>query len=225
MMVNRLDKIGLFFLTDLSRRSTYYIKVNGFGAFLKVVLLSIAELFVKHREAVLFEKDLSEIPGPIRPKRGMNIEVGTHHDMPRLTRLLSQWSARIFHNRFLRGNLFFIAQIDDQIVHQVWISFKDIYVPLLNQKIILREGEAYLYHIYTAPKFRGNNVFPAVISKVLRYLKDQGYKRCFFLVDLKAHLSTRAYQRIFGTNKGILISYWRILGYRHYRYEPYRGVK
>jgi RimJ/RimL family protein N-acetyltransferase len=222
-MVSRLDKMGLFFLADLFTKSAYYIKVNGFGAYLKTILLLIAEVFVKRQEAVLFEKDLSQIPRPIHPKGGVNIEIGTLNDVPRLTRLLPQWSARIFRDRLLRGDIFFIAQIDNQIVHQVWISFKDKCVPLLNKKIVLREGETYLYHSYTAPEFRGKNVLPAVISKVLRHLKAQGYKRLFFLVDLKAHQSIRAYKRISGTNKGTIISYWRILGYRNYRYEPYRG--
>ena len=224
-VVIKLGKIGLFFITGLFRKSAYYIKVNGFGACLKEILLSIAEVFLKHREAVFFEKDLSEIPGPIHPHRGVKIEIGTSNDVPRLTRLLPWWSASIFRDRLLRGNIFFIAQMDHQIFHQTWISFKEEYVPLLNRKIVLRKGEAYLYHIYTAPEFRGMNVFPAVIRNVLRYLKAQGYKRIFFLVDLKAHSSTRAYQRIFGTDKGTIISYWRILGYRNYCYEPYEGVK
>ncbi len=224
-MLNKLDKIGLFFLSDLFTKSAYYIKVNGFGAYLKKILFSIAELLVKHQEAVLFEKDLWEITGPIHPSRGVYIEIGTLNDVPRLTQLLPQWSVRIFRDRLLRGDIFFTAQIGNQIVHQTWISFKDKWVPLLNKKIILREKEAYLYHSYTAPEFRGKNVFPTVISKVLRYLKAQGYKRCFFLVDLKTHQSTRAYERILGTNNGTIVSYWRILGCRNYHYEPYRKVK
>lgn len=224
-MANRLDKIGLFFLTDFFTKSAYFIKVNGFGAYSKKILLSIAEVFIKHQETVLFEKDLSQIPGPIRPQQGVDIKIGTPNDVPRLTRLLPQWSARIFRGRLLRGDIFFIAQIDNQIVHQAWVSFEDKWVPLLNKKIVLKEREAYLYQVYTASEYRGKNVLPAVISKVLKHLKAQGYKRLFFLVDLKAYQSTRAYEIISGTNKGTIISYWRILGLRNYRYQPYRRFK
>jgi GNAT superfamily N-acetyltransferase len=224
-MVNKLDKIGLFFLTDLFTKSVYYIRVNGLGRYSKVVLFSIGKVFVKHQEAVLFEKDLSEIPAPVGPERGIKIQMGTHNDVPRLTRLLPQWSARIFRDRLLRGDIFFTAQIGNQIVHQTWIALKGACVPFLNKKIILRKGETFLYHGYTASEFRGQNIFSAVIRKILRYLKAQGYKKVLFLVDLKTHCSTRAYQRIFATNKGTLISYWRILGYKNYRYQSYRGLE
>lgn len=224
-MVNQLGNIGLFSLTDFFTKSAYYIKVNGFVAYLKKLLLLVAEVFVKYQKTVLFEKDLLEIPGPFHPKRGVRIEMGTLNDVPRFTRLLRQWSGRTFRNRLLQGDIVFMAQIDHQIIHQTWISLKDAYVPLLNKRIALSDGEAYLYHSYTAPRFRGKSAFPATARKVLRYLKTQGYKRCFFLVDLKAHPLARAYERIFGTKKGTIISYWRILGYKNYRYEPYGGVK
>jgi len=146
-MVNRLDKIGLFFLTEAFTISAYYIKVNGFGAYLKKILLLTAELLVKHREAVLFEKNLSEIPGFIRPERRVNIEIGAPDDVPGLTRLLPRWPARIFKNRLLRGDIFFIAEIGNQIVHQTWISFKDPYVSLLNRRIVLKEREKHSFII------------------------------------------------------------------------------
>jgi RimJ/RimL family protein N-acetyltransferase len=209
------------FLTEAFTISAYYIKVNGFGAYLKKVLLSIAKIFVKHGEAVLFEKNLSEIPGFVRLERRVNIEIGTPDDVPGLTQLLPRWPARIFHNRLSQGDVFFIAQVHNQIIHQVWLSFRDKWVPFLDKRIVLREGEAYLYQSYTAAEFRGNNILPATTSKVLRYLKAQGYKRLFFMVDLKAHRSARAYERISTAEKGTVISYWRILGWRSYRYAPY----
>jgi len=224
-LVNKLDETNLLFLTEAFTISAYYIKVNGFGAYLKKILLLTAELLVKHREAVLFEKNLSEIPGFIRPERRVNIEIGTPDDVPGLTRLLPRWPARIFENRLLRGDIFFIAEIGNQVVHQTWISFKDPYVSLLNRRIVLKEREAFLYHIYTRPELRGKKICTAVQRRVLRYLKAQECKKCFFLVNLKAYRLGRAYEKVFGTQKGTFISYWRILGYRSYRRRPYRGVK
>lgn len=220
-MVNKFGETNLLFLTEAFTISAYYIKVNGFGAYLKKVLLSIAEIFVKHGEAVLFEKNLSKIPGFVRPEQRVNIEIGTPDDVPGLTRLLPRWPARIFHERLSQGDVFFIAQVHNQIIHQVWLSFRDKWVPFLDKRIVLREGEVYLYQSYTAAEFRGNNILPAVTSKVSRYLKAQGYKRLFFLVDLKAHRSARTYERISTAEKGTVISYWRILGWRSYRYAPY----
>ena len=222
--MNKLGKTGLFFLTNFCTKSVYYLKVNGFGACLKKTPWCLTGFFIKHQEAVLFEKDLSEIPGLVYPKGKIKVKMGTHQDVPRLTRLLPWCSASFYRDWLSRGDIFFLAQIDNQIVHQTWISFKDNWVSLLNKKIVLREGEAYLYQIYTAPKFRDKEVCTAVQRRVLRYLKAQGYQKCFFLVNLKEHPSTRIYERFFGPIEGTLISYWRIMGYRSYRYEPYRGV-
>jgi len=118
-----------------------------------------------------------------------------------------------------------VARAGNQIVHQTWISFEDKWVPFLNKTILLKEREAYLYQVYTALEYRGRHIFTAVVDKVLRYLKAQGYKKIIFLVDLKAPKSKRAYQRVIGLDPGTIISYWRILGYRNYRYQPYRRTK
>lgn len=219
--VSKLVRSGLVHVIDLPTKSYSYIKVNGYIAY----LLLIAEVFVKHREAVLFEKNLSEIPELIDPKIAVDVRMGRDNDVPKLRRLLPRFPARVFRSRLSRRDIFFIAKINDKIIHQMWSSFKDNYVPLLNKKIVLKEREAYIYHAYTAPEFRGNNVHAAVIRKALGYLKGQGYKRCFSVVNLKANQLTKAYERISGTDKGTIISYWRILGYKNYRHKPYRGVK
>ena len=218
---SKLVRSGLVHVIDLPTRSYSYIKVNGYI----VYLLLIAEVFVKHREAVLFEKNLSEIPELIDPKIAVDVRMGRDNDVPKLRRLLPRFPARVFRSRLSRGDVFFIAKINDKIIHQMWSSFKDNYVPLLNKKIVLKEREAYIYHAYTAPEFRGNNIHAAVIRKALGYLKGQGYRRCFSVVNLKGNQVTKAYERISGTVKGTIISYWRILGYKNYRHKPYRGVK
>jgi len=223
--VDKLLKLGLLCLIDLPTKSYYYIKVNGFGAYLKKILLSMVELFVKHREAVLLENDLSKIPELIHPKIGVDIQMGTDNDVPRLRRLLPQYSARIFRNRLSRGDILFIAQIDSRIIHQVWITFRDKYVPLLNRRIILRQEETYRYHGYTDPEFRSRNVATAVRGEVLGYLRAHGYRKSFFLVDLKTHRLTKGRKKIFASKKETLISYWRIFGYKNYRYQPYRGFE
>jgi len=57
---------------------------------------------------------------------------------------------------------------------------------------------------------------------VVRGRKGQGYRKSFFLVNLKAYRLARAYEKVFGSQKGTFISYWRILGYRKYRHKPHR---
>lgn len=219
--VSKLVISGLVYVIDFPTKSCSYIKVNGYGAY----FLLIAGVFVKHREAILFEKNLSEVPELIHPKIVVDVRMGRDNDIPKLRRLLPWCSARDFRNRLSRGDVFFVAQVGEEIIHQIWISFKYNYIALLDREIILEEGEADIYHVYTAPEFRGNLVYTAVKRKVLRYLKNRGCKRCFFVVNLKANQLTKAYEEISSTHKGTIISYWRILGYRKYRHKPYRGVK
>ena len=227
-MVNRLNKMGLFFLAEFFAKYAYYVKVNGLCACLREIVPMIDQIFDKLQQAVLRERDLSHIPhihGSTHSEPGVSIEMGTQNHVHGLTRLLPGWSSRIFQKRLSRGDIFFVARAGNQIVHQTWISFEDKWVPLLNKKIVLKEREAYLYQVYTASEYRGRHIFTAVVGKVLRYLKAQEYKRLFFLVDLKAPESKRACQRVIGLDAGTIISYWRILGFRNYRYQPYRRVK
>ena len=219
--VSKLVIASLFYLAGLPAKSYSYIKVNGYGAY----FLLIAGVFVKHREAIIFEKDLSEVPELIHPKIVVDMRIGKDSDLPKLRRLLPWCSARAFRNRLSRGDIFFVAQVEEEIINQIWISFKYNYMALLNREILLEEGEAYIYHVYTAPQFRGNLVYTAVKRKALRYLKNRGYKKCFFVVNLKANQLTNNYEEIAGTHRGTTISYWRILGYKNYRHKPYRGAK
>jgi len=217
--------MGLFFLAEFFTKYAYYVKVNGLGACLKKILPLIAQVFIKHQEVVLFEKDLSHIPGSTHSEPTVSIEIGTPNHVHGLTRLLPGWSSRIFQDRLSRGDIFFVARVGNQIVHQTWISFEDKWMPLLNKKILLKEREAYLYQVYTALEYRGRHIFTAVVGKVLRHLKAQGCKRITFLVDLKAPGLKRVYQRVIGFDAGTIISYWRILGFRNYRYQAYRRAK
>ena len=219
--MSKLVISGLVYVINFPIKSYSYIKVNGCSAY----FLLIVGVFVKHREAILFEKDLSEVSELVQPKIVADVRMGKDSDLPKLRRLLPWCSARAFRDRLSRGDIFFVAQVEEEIINQIWISFKYNYIALLNREILLEEGEAYIYHVYTAPEFRGNLVYTAVKRKALRYLKNRGYKKCFFVANLKTNQLTNNYAEISGTRKGTVISYWRVLGYKNYRHEPYRGAK
>lgn len=94
--VSKLVISGLVYVNDFPAKSYSYIKVNGYGAY----FLLIAGVFVKHREAILFEKDLSEVPELIHPKIVVDVRMGRDNDIPKLRRLLPWCSARRSFIRF-----------------------------------------------------------------------------------------------------------------------------
>ena len=55
--VSRLNRMDLLVLAEFFTKYAYYVKVNGLGACLKKILSLIAQVFIKHQEVVLFEKD------------------------------------------------------------------------------------------------------------------------------------------------------------------------
>ena len=194
-----------------------YIKTKGFLAFLGRIFIHIIEIFVKYRKAIIFEKDLSDKPMPASLRRDITIKIATIDDVDELQRLTQPDSPKIILDRFSKDEICFVAKIGSQIVHQNWVSFNYDFIHILDKKFSLREGEAYVYGAYTSSKFRGRNIYPTVVNKVIRYLREKGYKKLYFLVDLKIHPSVKAYKRIFGTERGKVISYTRVLVFRIYR--------
>ncbi len=210
-------------ITALLAGCVYSARVAGVGVCLRRILVLTREMFVKCQEAVLFEKDLSVVDGRRHRVRGVIVRMGRYDDVPRLRQLLPRSPSGLFVRRLSRGDIFFVAQSGEEIVHQVWITFKDRWVPFLDKRVVLREKEAYLYQSYTAPDFRGKNILPAVTSIALTYLKIKEYRKLLFHVDLKNHSSPQAYQRISTAEVGTTIRYRRILGFKSYRYESYRA--
>lgn len=75
----------------------------------------------------------------------------------------------------------FIVRKNGNICHVSWIYFKGD----PNRIIDLQETEAEIKYCLTLTKYRGNGIYPRVLTEISRYLQYRGFERVFMAVHKK----------------------------------------
>lgn len=73
---------------------------------------------------------------------------------------------------------FFLYRESETIEHISWLYYKED----PNRILRLGEKECEIKFCLTFPGFRGRGLYPAALQAIQRYLKEQGYHRCFICV-------------------------------------------
>lgn len=79
--------------------------------------------------------------------------------------------------RLLKGDACFVARHGDTIVGACWVSVGTAWNAYLSTPIPLAPDEAYSYDLYTAPRWRGENIPTAVMCALHSSCRAKGFKR------------------------------------------------
>lgn len=82
-------------------------------------------------------------------------------------------------HRYDRVTDFFVYKKNGTIGHISWLYYKDD----PNRTLRLGDKECEIVFCLTFPEFRGKGLYPAALQTIQRYLKEQGYQRCFICVN------------------------------------------
>lgn len=97
-------------------------------------------------------------------------------------------------NKFLHdGDIGYLAYFNGKCVHRSWVKVKPqkVYLhPFVPFQ--LNDGEIYIHYCETASEARGNNIYPAVLSKIA---KDFSGKRILICSNEKNHPSKRGIEK------------------------------
>ncbi|HEX7735762.1 MAG TPA: GNAT family N-acetyltransferase [Ktedonobacteraceae bacterium] len=85
--------------------------------------------------------------------------------------------------RFDRGCQCYIARNAVQLVSYGWITFDEEDIGSLGLKVRLQPGEAYIWDCATLEAYRGQHLYPALLSVMLRDLRAAGYWRVWIGMD------------------------------------------
>lgn len=85
----------------------------------------------------------------------------------------------LFRDRLKRGDICCCAISSGEIVSYCWIASDKACVGEIGRKIVLKNGEIYLYDAFTKPEFRGNGLFSRILAVTLRYGREKGYQKAF----------------------------------------------
>ena len=89
----------------------------------------------------------------------------------------SNIDVEIFKNRFGQGDICCVSILEGEIIAYCWIASKRAYIGEIDRSMQLRDGEIYLYDAFTNPEFRGRNLFPGILTRILHYARQRGYHR------------------------------------------------
>jgi len=104
--------------------------------------------------------------------------------VPALSTIRGYDASAEFLQRFETGRRCYGAWVEGQLAAFGWVSYEDEHIGELNLRIKLLPGEVYVWDCATAPNFRGNGLYSALLAYMLGELRDQKICRAWIGADL-----------------------------------------
>ena len=89
----------------------------------------------------------------------------------------------------------------------------------VRREIYPRRGEIYLYDAFTFPEYRGQNLYPAILNRILTHSCQKELQRALIFVLDDNVASIRGVQKA-GFREFQRVTYRSLLGLSCYRYRP-----
>ena len=85
--------------------------------------------------------------------------------------------------RFDAGRHCYVGRIEGRLVTYGWVTFDEEHIGELGLSIRLKVGEAYIWNCATLPAYRGQRLYPALLTHIVRELHHQGLRRIWIGTD------------------------------------------
>jgi GNAT superfamily N-acetyltransferase len=125
----------------------------------------------------------------------------------------------LFPVRLARGEHFWTAQQHDRIIAYCWATREPVEIGEIHRVISPRGDEVYLYDAFTFAEYRGQNLYPALLQRILDYSRHEGFRRALIFVMSDNIASLRGVQKA-GFREFQRITYCNLLGFSRYVYRP-----
>jgi GNAT superfamily N-acetyltransferase len=132
----------------------------------------------KQERLLVYARSLDDIALDARAGEGAVVVKGTAADLERTRGRLRPvpWEFQCDVYDGVRD--FFVHRDDGEVGHISWLY----YAGDPNRFLRLGDAECEVKFCLTLPQFRGKGLYPTALREIQRYLKRQGYKRCFICV-------------------------------------------
>lgn len=126
----------------------------------------------------------------------------------------------LFQTRFDRGEYVWTAHNDaNMIVSYCWVTRKVVEIGEIARVISPRADEIYLYDAFTFVEYRGQNLYPAVMQRILEHSREAGLRRALIFVMSDNVASIRGVRKA-GFREFQRVTYCNIIGFVRYLYRP-----
>ncbi len=125
--------------------------------------------------------------------------------------------------RFKSGRRCYAVRVGGKLAAYGWVSFDEELVGELRLRLRLLPGEAYIWDCATAPQFRRQGLYSALLSYILSDLRFGQFKRAWIGANLDNEPSQRGIARA-GFHHVANLEVERVLGMRMVWVEGWPGV-
>lgn len=127
-----------------------------------------------------FDKPLSLNPIPRIPVIFERVGLAIERE---LAQAMCLEDAALIAQRFARGRHCYVGRIADELVAYGWVTFDEEEIGEVNLTIRLKAGEAYIWHCATLPAYRGQRLYPALLTYIVGELRRLGLRRAWIGTD------------------------------------------
>ena len=125
----------------------------------------------------------------------------------------------LFQARLDRDEQFWTAQLDNRIVSYCWATRDPVEIGEIRCRIHPRVDEIYFYDAFTFPEYRGRNLYPALLQRMLEHSREVGLRRALIFVLSDNMASIRGVEKA-GFKEFQRVTYCTFLGLGRYLYRP-----
>lgn len=125
----------------------------------------------------------------------------------------------LFQARLERREQFWTAQLNNRIVSYCWATREPVEIGEIRCRIHPRADEIYFYDAFTFAEYRGRNLYPALLQRMLEHSRNDGLRRALIFVISDNVASIRGVEKA-GFKEFQRVTYSSLLGFGRYTYRP-----
>jgi len=153
----------------------------------------------------------NEIPTTI-PKVAVDIKVYNH------VINLRNLERSTIEERVNKGDRIFVALYQSKPVAYLFVATTSTRVSEIDDTLRVNSKEVYIYDAFTYSEFRGNKIFPTLITSVARFFRDLSYSCVLIFVACSNLSSIKGIERA-GFDCYQVIHFYNLLGLRMWSYK------
>ncbi len=182
---------GLPTASSFLQKLAYNLRYRGTGVCLFMAGYRLVQRLIPLECIVFFRMDTSVLsPG----KGGVSFNVRKLSSTEIEILDSNRYDLSGFENIDMRRGHECFAACRDQIIGYVWVNYDSIYDDKLLD-INLSAGQAYLYKAFTLPEYRGRGIYPELLQRVCRILKERGVHTILIATSIENRSSFRGIQK------------------------------
>lgn len=127
----------------------------------------------------------------------------------------------VIEKRISMGHKFFIAQHRSEPVAYIFVSTKECWVGEVDDMLEIGKGEVYLYDAFTYREYRGNHIYPCLMSHIARFYRKKNYSLAIIFTTLSNRISSAGIERV-GLTCYEKVDFFNIFGLKVWNYKKGR---